>query len=221
MSSHSASEPVRLNRQRIIETAILLADEGGIERLSMRLLARTLHVEAMSLYNHIANKDALLDAMVDTVIGRIDLPAAGQDWRSQMRQRALSAYSVFRRHAWAPPLVVGRMNVGPAMLAYIDATLGSLHAAGFSYPLADHAWNAMDSHIYGFILLERNFPIEAGAYAQMAVRFLPMLPAETYPHMRALTQLVAHGQHDGLHSFAFGLDLLLDGLERVLASAPH
>lgn len=187
----------------------------------MRLLARSLHVEAMSLYNHIANKDALLDAMVDSVIGQIELPAAAQDWRDQMRRRALSAYQVFLKHAWAPPLVVSRVNVGPAMLAYIDATLASLHAAGFSYALADHAWNAMDSHIYGFILLERNFPLEAGSYAQMAQQFLPMLPAQTYPHMRALTELVAGGRHDGLHSFAFGLDLVLDGLERVLASSPH
>jgi AcrR family transcriptional regulator len=202
-----------LKRERIIEAAIRLADERGIGAVSMRTLARNLGVQAMSLYNHVAKKDDVIDGMVDVVIGQIELPAALGDWKEAMYRRAVSAHQVFLRHPWAPPLVISRMNVGPAMLRYIDATLGCLYEAGFSYEAADHIWNAIDSHIYGFTLLELNFPLEPGVYAEVARRFLPMLPADNYPHMRALTLKVANKEHDGLHDFEFGLRLILDSLK--------
>jgi len=202
-----------LTRERVLEAGIALADERGLGPLSMRLLADALGVKAMSLYNHVAHKDDLIDGMVDIIAGRITLPVAGGDWKSAMRQRAVSAREVFLKHPWTPLLVVSRINIGPAMLRLIDATLGCLHAAGFSYEAADQAWNALDSHLYGFTLQELNFPLEPGRYASAARDFLPMLPAVQYPHMRALTESVISGRHSGLHDFQFGLNLLLDGLD--------
>jgi len=202
-----------LTRERVLEAGIAMADARGLGPLSMRLLADALGVKAMSLYNHVAHKDDLIDGMVDIIAGRISLPAAGGDWKSAMRQRAVSAREVFLKHPWAPLLVVSRINIGPAMLRLIDATLGCLHAAGFSYEAADQALNALDSYLYGFTIQELNFPLAPEHYASAARDFLPMLPAAQYPHMRALTESVISGRHSGLHDFQFGLNLLLDGLD--------
>ena len=207
-----------LTRDLILNTAIRLADGHGLAELSMRKLAQLLGVEAMSLYNHVANKKDVLSGMVDLVVAEIMLPAIGSDWRAAMRARAVSAHGVLLKHPWAALLIVSRINVGPAMLSYIDATLGCLRQAGFSDQQADHAWNAIDSHIYGFTLQELHFPLEPGEYASAARQFLPMLPAERYPHMRALTEQVIDGSYDGLHDFSFGLELILDGLERLRGS---
>lgn len=182
----------------------------------MRRLAAELGVEAMSLYHHLANKEAVLDGIAELVVGEIEVPTVGGDWKAEMRKRAASAHQVFMRHPWAVLLVGTRINVGPAMLRYIDATLGCLREAGFSYELADHAWNAMDSHIYGFTLYQLNFPLEPSEYASAAAGFLPLLPADRYPYMRALAELVIAGGHSGLHDLHFGLDLLLEGLDRLL-----
>ncbi|PCC72937.1 transcriptional regulator, TetR family [Nannocystis exedens] len=205
-----------LSRERVLRAAVELADEEGLAALSMRRLAQALGVEAMSLYNHVESKDDVLDGMVDLVVGEIEAPEVGGDWKAAIRRRAVSAHAVLLRHRWAPQLVVSRLNIGPAMRRYVDATLGCLHAAGFSYALADRAWNAIDSHIYGFTLQELNFPLAPGEYAAAAQQFLPLIPPEQYPHMHALSQLVIAGKHDGLQDFTFGLDLLLDGLERLL-----
>lgn len=194
-----------------------MADEQGLASLSMRALGDALGVKAMSLYNHVPNKDDILDAIVDLVVSEIQVPSASDPWRTAMHERALSAHAVLLRHPWACGLLMSRVNVGPAMLRYIDATLGCLHRAGFSLPMADHAWNAMDSYIYGFTLHKLNFPFEAHEYSKMAASYLPSLSAEQYPAFRALTELVATGAHDGLHELEFGLGLILDGLERVRA----
>ncbi len=207
-----------LKRDLIIAAAIRLADEQDIAKVSMRTLARALGVQAMSLYNHVANKDELIDGMVDLVVGEIELPAGTGDWKAAMYRRAVSAHQVFLRHPWAPPLIVSRINVGPAMLRYIDTTLGCLYEAGFSYTTADNIWNAIDSHIYGFTLLELNFPLDQDSYAEAAKGFLPMLPPEKYPHMRSLSLMVADREYDGLHNFEFGLRLILDALENQLES---
>ncbi|MDC0716817.1 TetR/AcrR family transcriptional regulator [Nannocystis bainbridge] len=207
-----------LSRERVLATAIELADAEGLEALSMRRLAQALGVEAMSLYNHVKSKEDVLDAMVDLVIGEIEAPAIGGDWKAALRRRAVSAHAVLMRHRWAPQLVVSTLNIGPAMRRYVDATLGCLHAAGFSYAEADHAWNALDSHIYGFTLQALNFPLEPSQYAGAAAQFLHLIPPEQFPHMHALSLLVIDGEHDGLQDFTFGLDLLLDGLERLLGA---
>lgn len=214
-SAGRQNQKVRLTREAVLEAAVAFADERGLETLSMRKLAELLGVEAMSLYNHVANKDDLLGAMVDTVITEIELPVIGSDWKGAMRRRAISAHDMLLRHPWASMLIVSRINVGPAMLRYMDATIGSLRSAGFSCAMTDHAMSALDSHIYGFTLLKSNFPVDEQEYASAAQQFLPMLPAETYPHARRLAEEVISGRHSGINDFTFGLDLILDGLERL------
>ena len=206
-----------LTRERILRAAARLADKQGLDALSMRRLATTLKVEAMSLYNHVANKDDVLDGMVDLIVGEITLPTPSGDWKTAMRARATSAHAVMLAHPWAPMLVVSRINVGPNMLRYIEATLGTLREAGLSWAETDRAWNAMDSHIYGFTLQLQNFPVDPDEYASAAASYLPMLPADTYPYMHELTRGVADGSHDGTHDFSFGLELILDGLDRLRA----
>ncbi len=181
----------------------------------MRRLATTLKVEAMSLYNYVENKDDLLDGMVDVILGEIMLPTRGGDWKAAMRARATSALAVMTTHPWAPMLVVSRISVGPNRLSYIDATLGTLREAGLSWSETDRAWNAMDNYIYGFALQQQNFPINPEDYASAAASYLPMLPADLYPYMYELSARVADGSYDGMHDFSFGLELILDGLERL------
>lgn len=204
-----------LTRERVLACAVRLADEGTIDALSMRKVAQALRVEAMSLYNHVKNKDDILDGMVEIVVGEVEVPTADGDWRASMRRRATSAHQALTRHPWAALLLMSRVNVGPNMLRYVDATVGCLRAAGFSYPLADHAWNALDSYIYGFTLQQLNFPFEPDEYAGVAEEFMPQLPSDLYPHLLGLSLEVMAGRHDGTHDLTFGLELLLDGLERL------
>jgi AcrR family transcriptional regulator len=199
----------------VLEAAVELADAEGISALSMRNLAQKVGVEAMSLYNHVKNKDDILDGIVDIVAGEIEVPAIGADWKEAIRRRAISAHEMLLRHPWASLLIVARINVGPAMLRYVDATLGCLREAGFSYEMADHAWNAIDSHVYGFTLQKLNFVIEPSEYADTAEEYLPLIPADEFPYLNGLSQQVIGGTYDGVHDFEFGLDLILDGLERL------
>ena len=205
-----------LSRARILQAAVRLADKDGIQALSMRKLAQRLGVEAMSLYNHVTNKEDVLDGMVDRVISKVDLPKPGDDWKSAIRERAVSAREVLLLHPWASSLIVSRVNTGPASLRYVDATVGCLVEGGFSYELADHAWNAIDSYIYGFTLQELNFPFESPEYAEVAEEYMPLIPADQYPYLHGLAQQVIDGTHDGVHDFEFGLELILDGLESLL-----
>ncbi|WOD42011.1 TetR/AcrR family transcriptional regulator [Nodosilinea sp. E11] len=214
-TSSGKLERLPLSRERILQTALRLADEGGLESLSMRKLAKALGVKAMSLYNHITNRDDLIDGIVDSVVSEIEVPNPGADWKMAMRQRAISAHEVLLRHPWATMPLVSRINVGPAMLRYVDSTLGCLKEAGFSFEMADHVWNAIDSHIYGFTLQELNFPIEASDYSDVAADYLSQIPSDRYPYMNQLTHQVIQGDYDGLHNFEFGLDLILDGLDRL------
>ncbi len=209
-----SATPVPLSRDRILRAGLRLADAGGIEALSMRKLAQELGVKAMSLYNHVSNKDDILDGIVDLVVGEIEVPDFREDWQSAMRRRAISARGVLLRHPWATMAIVSRVNVGVAMLHYVDATLGCLVKAGFSLEMADHVWNVIDSHIYGFTLQELNFPFEAAEYATAAEHYISQLSASQYPYLHGLTQQVMAGQYDGIHDFEFGLELILQGLER-------
>ncbi len=202
-----------LTKDRVLTAAVALADEIGLASLSMRRLGQELGVEAMSLYKHVASKDDILDGIVDIVAAEIEVPKIGGDWKRAMRRRAISAHEVLMRHPWATMLIVSRANVGPAMLGYVDATIGCLTEAGFSYAVADHAWNAIDSHVYGFTLQKLNFPFEPDEYASVAEAFLPMIPVDRYPHLHGLSQEVIARRYDGLHDFEFGLDLILAGLE--------
>ena len=204
-----------LTRARVLHAAIKIADDKGLESLSMRKLAHTLDVQAMSLYNHVTNKEDVLDGMVEIVATKIALPAFGANWKSVMRQRAISHHQILLDHPWATMLLVSRVNTGPVMLRYINATIGCLHAAGFSYEMADRAWNAMDSHIYGFTLQAQNFPFEPEDYRESAEEYLPLIPVDDYPFLNALSQQVISGAFDGVQDFCFGLDLVLDSLERL------
>ncbi|MEK0178769.1 MAG: TetR family transcriptional regulator [Oscillatoriales cyanobacterium] len=205
---------VPLSRERVLRAAIRMADEGGIESLSMRKLAQELGVQAMSLYNHVANKDDILDGIVDIVGSEIEVPNLGIDWKTAMRRRAISAHEVLVRHPWATMAIMSRVNVGPAMLRYVDATLGCLCEAGFSLEMADRVWNAIDSHIYGFTLQELNFPFEATEYSEAAKTGLSLIPADKYPYLNRLTHYVIEGRYNGIHDFEFGLELLLNSLDQ-------
>jgi AcrR family transcriptional regulator len=210
-----ASLTIPLSRERVLKAALRLVDEGGLEALSMRKLAGELGVQAMSLYNHVANKDDILDGLVDIVVAEIEVPRFDLDWKTAMRRRSISAHEMLLRHPWATMPLVSRINVGPAMLGYINATLGCLYEAGFSLERADQIWNAIDSHIYGFTLQELNFPVEAENYSEAAKTGLPLIPADLYPYMNKLTHAVIEKQYDGISDFNFGLELLLDGLDRL------
>jgi AcrR family transcriptional regulator len=221
MAKKSTKKPPRrapLTRDKVLGAALRVADEGGLEALSMRKLAQTLKVEAMSLYNHVTNKEQILDGLVELVVSEIDLPEIGGDWRREMRARACSAHAVLMRHPWATMLLVARMNIGPNMLRYVDATIGCLREAGFSYAMADHAWSALDAYVYGFTLQKLNFPLEPSEYASAAQQFLPLIPPDRFPYMHGMSLEVIEGRHDGMQQLELGIDLLLDGLERLRAA---
>jgi AcrR family transcriptional regulator len=208
---------VPLSRRRILDAAVALADRDGVRSLSMRKLAHELGVEAMSLYHHVANKDDLLDGMVDLVFGEIELPTGEADWKAAMRRRAVSARAALRRHPWAIGLMDSRTSPGPATLRHHDAVIGSLREGGFSIELAAHAFSALDSYIYGFALSETSLPFDtAEESAEVAQMILKQLPADQYPHLTELTiEHVLQPGYDYADEFEFGLDLLLDGLERA------
>lgn len=219
MKKKSASRRQPLTRDRVLARAVRLADKDGIDSLSMRKLAQALKVEAMSLYNHVKNKDDILDGMVEIVAVEIEAPAIGGDWRAAMRARAHSAHAVLMRHPWATMLLMSRANVGPVMLRYVDATLGCLREAGFSYAIADYAWNTIDAHIYGFTLQRLNFPFEPEEYADVAEEFMPQLDEKKFPYLAGLSHDVMAGNHDGVQDLGFGLELILEGLERMREDA--
>jgi AcrR family transcriptional regulator len=200
-----------------LNTAIQLADEGGVASLTMRKLAEELGVEAMSLYHHFANKDAILDGMVDFIFTEIELPAKEANWKTAMRRRAVSAREVLSRHPWAIGLLESRRNPGPALLRHHDAVIGNLRLGGFSIGMAAHAFSVLDSYIYGFALQELNLPFETSAeLEEMAEDILRELPVDQFPHFTEM--IVEHALKPGYsyaNEFEFGLDLILEGLERI------
>jgi AcrR family transcriptional regulator len=205
----------RLSRQGIIEAALALANEEGLDKLSMRRLALRLGVEAMSLYNHVSNKDDLLDGLVERVVSEFAVPDEMGDWKEEMRRRAFGAHEVLMRYPWASLLIVSRVNGGANMFAYVNATLGCLTRSGFSIQMADRVWNALDSHIYGFTLQALRFPFRPEEYQHAAQAYIGHIPRDRLPHLHALTLEVAEGRHFGVHDFSFGLNLLLDSLEKL------
>ncbi len=208
---------IPLSRQRVLLAAVAFADDNGIQSLSMRKLAAAVGVEAMSLYNHVANKTDLLDGMIDVVFSEIELPAREDSWKTAMRQRAISVHTVLSRHRWAIGLMESRASPGPATLRHHDAVIGCLRDAGFSLELVAHAYAALDSYIYGFALQERGLPFhtpeETAALAQVIVA---QFPADEYPHLAEFTfkHVLQPGYAFG-EEYEFGLDLILDGLEKA------
>jgi AcrR family transcriptional regulator len=214
-----ATEPrTPLSGERILRAALATADKSGMGSLTMRNLGEALGVEAMSLYNYVANKDELLDGMVDQVFSEIELPSEGGDWKTAMRERAESARQALRRHPWAIALMSTRTSPGPATLRHHDAVIGSLRAAGFSIQLAAHAFSALDSYIYGFALQEATLPLgnTEEETAEVARMMVEQFPHEAYPHLFEFTvEHVLKPGYDYGSEFGFGLDLILDGLERI------
>jgi AcrR family transcriptional regulator len=197
----------------VLHAAVALADESGSEFLSMRKLGEAVGVEAMSLYHHVANKDDLLDGIVDLVVGEIEVPGTGTQWRAAMRARAISAHEVLVRHPWAAMQLMSRFNIGPGMTRYLDSTLGRLREGGFSITGALDAWHTLDSHIYGFTLQELSLPFDVSESAQVSASVLPQLADDQFPHV---TEVIGEIMRTGrTEDFEFGLNLILDGLERT------
>jgi AcrR family transcriptional regulator len=205
-----------VSRERVLRSAVELADEGGLDAVSMRKLGQRLDVEAMALYRHVRDKDDLLDGLVDVVVAEIEPPAPSGDWKAGVRDQVLAARQVMLRHPWAPQLIVERGTSGPASLDRVEAVLGTLLAGGFSIDLAHHALHVLSSRIFGFSQdlfedsSEEPSPTsDAIAMGAMAARF---------PRITELATSVSHegvlGACDDDVEFAFGLDLILDGLER-------
>ncbi|MFJ3902888.1 TetR/AcrR family transcriptional regulator [Streptomyces sp. NPDC090025] len=206
-----------LTRHRVLLAAVELADAGGLETLSMRKLGEAVGVEAMSLYNHVANKEDLLDGMVDLVFAEVELPAPGDDWRTAMRRRACSMRQALARHRWAIGLMESRATPGPATLRHHDAVLGCLRRGGFSLTLTAHAVSLLDSYIYGFALQEKALPFEGPQEtADVAEAIMSGFDDGAYPYLTEIA--TAHVLRPGYaygDEFVFGLDLVLDGLRRA------
>ncbi len=200
----------------MLQAGVALADQAGLEAFSMRALAQELGVVPMALYKHVANKDELLDGMVNIVFGEIVLPPAELDWRSAMRSRALSTREALGRHGWAIGIMESR-RPGPANLRNHNAVMGCLREAGFSFELAIHAYSLQDAYIYGFALQERDTgfetPNSAGEAAQRRAASVGAL--EDYPHLVEIVTKLPESGYDNAVEFAWGLDLILDGLERL------
>ena len=207
----------------MLSAAIDLADEGGIESLTMRKLAQALGVEAMSLYNHVANKGDIVDGIVDRVIREIELPSGVADWETAIRTCAISANDVLLRHPWACSLVmapVGRPTALSARVLYIEWLLGRLRGAGFPPELACHAYHALDSHILGFTLWQLGHSLPTEGIPDLAAAFLRDLPAGELPYLvEHIHQHLAPSDVDDVSEFEFGLDLILGGLKQARDAA--
>jgi AcrR family transcriptional regulator len=203
----------------VLRAAVDLADASGIEGLTMRKLGEAVGVEAMSLYNHVANKVDLFDGMVDLVFGEVDLPSGEADWKTAMRERAISARQVLSRHPWATGLMSSRTSPGPATLRHHDAVLGSLREAGFSVAMAAHAFSAIDSYTYGFVLQETSLPFDSAEQsAEVAQTIVSHFTPGQYPHLTEMAvEHVLQPGYDYGDEYEYGLDLVLDGLERASA----
>ena len=207
-----------LTRERILRAAIELADEDGIEAVTMRRLGRRLGVEAMSLYNHVEDKDDILDGMVELVATEFEVPSGAHDWRSSIRSSAISVHEVLRRHPWASSVMESQARAGSARLRLLDALIGILVGAGFPMPIVIRTLIALDSHTYGFTLQEQAWPFPSDEAPEMAAALAGDLPTDTYPNVASMLGFVTTTRPGSLVDFEYGLDLLLDGLERRLAT---
>src|SRR5688572_643846 len=210
-----------LTRERVLEAALNLADQGGLEGLSMRKLGQALGVEAMALYYHFANKERVLDGIVDLVFGEIDLPRVGEDWKVAMRRRAISVRDALLRHRWAIGLMESRTNPGPANLRHHDAVIGNLRAAGFDMAMVATAYSLMDAYIYGFALTKMNLPFEdTSDIVELSESMLaPFAPGEYQNLADFITEHAMKPDYDFAKEFEPGLDVVLDGLERMREAA--
>lgn len=207
-----------LSRERVVEAAVEVADAGGLAAVSMRNVGKRLGVEAMSLYHHIPNKEALLDELVEWIFRQMELPGRDDPWRPAMTMRAASSRRVLAAHPWALGLIESRPTPLPGVMRHHDAVLGNLRRNGFSLDLAAHAFSVIDAYVFGFVMTEANLPFDpddGDAAADFATEF--EFPAEEYPYLAEMIRVkVSRRAYAFTDEFAYGLDLILDELERRL-----
>src|SRR6266511_4723213 len=215
-ASESPEGRAPLSRERVLRAAVAVADAAGIGALTIRSLAQELGVKPMSVYHYVANKDEILDGIVDLVFDEIDLPSTDGDWRSEMRRRATSARRALRCHPWAIGLMESRTTPGPATLRHHDAVIGTLRGAGFSIQMTAHAYALLDSYVYGFALQEASLPFEGPeTVAGVAEPMMQQFPAGEYPHLVEMaTEHILKPCYDFGDEFDFGLGVILDGLTK-------
>ena len=209
-----------LSRELVLRTAFRLADQGGLESLSMRKLGQELGVEGMAMYYYFANRDQIVDGIVDLVFAEIDLPPSDGDWKAGMRRRAISLRDVLLRHRWAIGLMESRRNGGPANLRHHDAVIGSLRAGGMDLAMTAHAYSLLDSYTYGFALTKMTLPFDTGEeIAEVAEGMLQSFRPDEYPHLVEMMGHALEPGYDYLDEFEYGLDAILDSLEIALATS--
>ncbi|MFZ2014525.1 MAG: TetR/AcrR family transcriptional regulator [Nocardioides sp.] len=208
----------RLSRERVLQAALVVADSGGLESLTIRSLAQELGVKPMSVYYHIANKSEIIDGLVDLVFAEIELPVPGGDWRAEMDRRAHSARDVLARHRWAIPLLESRTTPGPANLRHHDTVIATLRGAGFSAEMTAHAYALLDAYVYGFALQEASLPFEGpDSVGDVAGPILELMGTGGYPHLAEMaTTYYLRPGYDFADEFRFGLDVVLDGIQARL-----
>ncbi|MEU4605544.1 TetR/AcrR family transcriptional regulator [Kribbella sp. NPDC023972] len=213
-SDDSRDERPRLSRERVLRGAVAVADAGGLESLTIRSLAQSLGVKPMSVYYYVSNKEEILDCIIDLVFSEIELPAAGGDWRTEIRRRAHSARRVLRAHPWAIGLMESRTSPGPATLRHHDAVIATLRAAGFSRELTAHAYALLDSYTYGFALQEVGLPFNGSdTVADVAEPIMERFSTGEYPHLVEMaTDYYLQPGYDFGDEFEWGLNLILDAL---------
>ena len=214
----SATRP-RLSRERVLQGAVAVADAGGIAALTIRSLAAELGVKPMAVYHHVANKEEILDGIVDIVFSEIELPTIGGEWHSEMRRRAASAREAMRRHPWAIGLVETRTSPGFATLRHHDAVIGTLRAGGFSVQMTAHAFALIDAFVYGFALSEATLPFNGpDTVPEVAEQMMAHFSPDDYPHLVEFSvEHVMKPGYDYSEEFEFGLSVILDGLAKSAA----
>ena len=207
-----------LARDRILRVALELADESGIDAVSMRELGRRLGFEAMSLYNHVANKDDVIDGILELVVAEMEPPSPDGDWDTAIRASAISVYRALRRHPWASGLLMSAARVNTTRMEYMDSLLGRLRSAGFSAATTYHAYHILDAHIFGFSLWQAGHTFKAGDLPKLAADFVERFPLHDYPHLQEHFDQHMGGELDTVSAFEFSLDLMLDGLRQIRAA---
>ena len=209
-----------LNRDRILQAALELVDEGGIESLTMRKLGQALGFEAMSLYNHVANKDDVLDGILDLVLSESEPPSPAGDWDAAIRTSAISVHEALRRHPWSCTLLMSPGRVRPARLRFMDLLLGRLREAGFSAETTYPAYHVLDGHIFGFSLWETSHTYTAEEVSNFEATLAQTITADAYPYLlEHAHQHFSEGPHREGSAFELGLDLIVDGLRKIRGSA--